>query len=208
LLVGVGSGQSKIFELFDRQAIGGLGHPADLEKVRQSAIDAAHVEAFTRAPEDVSLRRLVAFGLSPQLKASFEQIFGAPVLGEFVLAEVGDEPGSDLLVRLHFDGTFDLEKGAVSVIASVPESEAAAKAWLGSLWTPEMDRSKAAELMLQAWGMLESQESFDERLPAENERRNGWRQRLAGRELELGWLSRDGRRRARYERLTAEQLGL
>ena len=51
LLLGVGSGQSKVFELFDRHAFAGLGHPADLEKIRQAAIDAAHTEAFTRAPE-------------------------------------------------------------------------------------------------------------------------------------------------------------
>jgi hypothetical protein len=101
-----------------------------------------------------------------------------------------------------------MERGAVSVVASVPESEAAAKGWLASQWTAEMDRSKAAERMLQAWGVLEAQQSFDEHLPVERERREGWRKRLAGRQLELGWLARDGRRRARFERLTAEQLGL
>src|SRR4030095_1773989 len=68
---GAGSGTSKVFELVDRHALGGLGHPADIEKIRQAAIDAAHMEAFTRAPEDVSLRRLVSFGLSPQLKTNF-----------------------------------------------------------------------------------------------------------------------------------------
>ena len=68
LLLGVGAGHSKVFELFDRHALAGLGHPADIEKIRQAAIDAAHLEAFNRAPEDVSLRRLIGFGLSPQLK--------------------------------------------------------------------------------------------------------------------------------------------
>src|ERR1700675_2792552 len=108
LLLGVGGGQSKGFELFDRHALAGLGHPADIEKIRQAAIDAAHTEAFTRAPEDVSLRRLVSFGLSPQLKSNFEQIFSAPFLVELLLAELGAEPAQDLLVRLHFDGGFQL----------------------------------------------------------------------------------------------------
>src|ERR1700722_16046094 len=71
LLLGVGSGQSKVFELFDRQALAGLGHPADIEIIRQGVIDAAHLEAFTRAPEDVRLRRLISHGLSPQLKTHF-----------------------------------------------------------------------------------------------------------------------------------------
>ena len=41
LLLGVGSGQSKVFELFDRHALAGLGHPADIEKIRQADGDAA-----------------------------------------------------------------------------------------------------------------------------------------------------------------------
>ncbi|HZM06408.1 MAG TPA: hypothetical protein VFC44_25685 [Candidatus Saccharimonadales bacterium] len=106
LLLGVGSGQSKVFELFDRHAMAGLGHPADLEKIRQSAIDAAHIEAFTRAPEDVSLRRLISFGLSPQLKTNFEQIFSAPFLVELLLAELGSDSAHDLFFRVHFDGSF------------------------------------------------------------------------------------------------------
>src|SRR5437868_4384187 len=89
LLVGVGSGQSKVFELFDRHALAGLGHPADIEKIRQAAIDAAHMEAFTRAPEDVSLRRLVGLGLSPLLKTDIEHIFSVSFLGIMIVTEVG-----------------------------------------------------------------------------------------------------------------------
>jgi proteasome alpha subunit len=208
LLVGVGSGQSKVFELFDRQALAGLGHPADLERVRQIAIDAAHVEAFTRAPEDVSLRRLVAYGLSPQLKANFEQIFGAPVLGEFLLAEVGDQPSRDLLVRLHFDGTFEVASGGAVVAAPAAEAGNAAQDWLRSVLTPGLARNEAAELLMQAWGILEAQRPLDQGSPPDNERRDLWRQRAEGRELELGWLERAAHKRSRFERLTRDQLGL
>src|SRR5580704_14268667 len=129
LLIGVGGGQSKVFELFDRHALAGLGHPADMEKIRQAAIDAAHVEAFTRAPEDVSLRRLVGFGLGPQLKTNFEQIFSAPFLVELVLAELASEPAHDLLFRLHFDGSYQTQFGGVLMAASDPEAEAAGQKW-------------------------------------------------------------------------------
>src|SRR5258708_28477122 len=129
LLLSVGAGQSKVFELFDRHALTGLGHPADLEKIRQAAIDAAHMEAFTRAPEDVSLRRLVSFGLSPQLKTNFEQIFSAPFLIEMLLAEVHTNATNDLLVRLHFDGSFEFQTGPFVVVGSHPESEKAALTW-------------------------------------------------------------------------------
>ena len=81
LLLGVGGGQSKVFELFDRHALAGLGHPADIEKIRQAAIDAAHTEAFTRAPEDVSLRRLVEFRAEPAIEDQFRADFHRAVPG-------------------------------------------------------------------------------------------------------------------------------
>src|SRR5580698_7644924 len=133
LLLGVGGGQSKVFELFDRHALAALGHPADIEKIRQAAIDAAHVEAFTRAPEDVSLRRLVSFGLGPQLKTNFEQIFAAPFLVEMLLAEIGAQPDRDLLQRLHFDGSYQTQHGGVMVAASDPAAETAAQKWLAEM---------------------------------------------------------------------------
>src|SRR4051812_35795978 len=93
LLLGVGSGSSKVFELFDRHAMTALGHPADIEKIRQAAIDAAHMEAFTRAPEDVSLRRLGGFGVGAQVEKDFGEDFCAAVFFEELLGGVGGGGG-------------------------------------------------------------------------------------------------------------------
>ena len=208
VLLGVGAGQSKVFELFDRHALAGLGHPADIEKIRQAAIDAAHMEAFNRAPEDVSLRRLVGFGLSPQLKTNFEQIFSAPFLVEFLLAEVGAEPGQDLIARLHFDGAFQLHTKGVVVAASQREPEAAARTWLNQALDGKVNRSEVVEVLLQAWWCLTEDKPLGDGLPSEAERRDGWRKAVNGRSIEVGWLARQGQRRARYEELTLAQLGL
>jgi proteasome alpha subunit len=208
LLLGVGGGQSKVFELFDRLALAGLGHPADIEKIRQAAIDAAHTEAFTRAPEDVSLRRLVSFGLSPQLKTNFEQIFNAPFLVELLLAEVGSESGKDLLLRLHFDGSFQFQTGGVMAAASQPESEAAANSWLRKSISNDTSRSDAANLLLQAWWCLKEGKPFGDGMPNEADRKAGWRAATEGRVVELGWLARKSPRAARYEALTLAQVGL
>jgi len=208
LLLGVGVGRSKVFELFDRHAMAGLGHPADLEKVRQAAIDAAHLEAFARAPEDVSLRRLVGFGLSPQLKANFEQVLSAPFLVELLFAELGPEAGQDLLVRLHFDGAFQMCAAGIVVCACQPEAEAAAQQWLAQAAAGKNDRREAAELCLEAWWRLTENKPFAAPLPAEADRRAGWRAAASGRVVELGWLARASRRRARFEALSLEQLGL
>lgn len=207
LLVGVGSGQSKVFELFDRHALAGLGHPADIERIRQAAIDAAHLEAFNRAPEDVSLRRLVGFGLGPQLKAAFEEIFRAPFLIELILAELGAEPGRDVLVRLHFDGTFESRHGGVMVAAVDEERESKARAWLELSLASALGRAEAADLLLQAWWCLTSNASFDS-VPPEAERQQGWRAAVRDRKVELGWLDRHATRPACYVASTLASLGL
>jgi len=208
LLLGVGGGQSKVFELFDRHALCGLGHPADIERIRQAAIDAAHVEAFTRAPEDVSLRRLVGFGLGPQLKTNFEQIFSAPFLVELLLAELGPEPGRDLFFRLHFDGSYQTQFGGVVVAASDTAAEAAAQKWLGEMVKTNTSRAEAADLLLQAWWRLAENKSFTEGMPDEAARRAGWREATKGKEIEIGWLARQSSRPARYQAPTTAELGL
>ena len=208
LLLGVGGGQSKVFELFDRHALAGLGHPADIEKIRQAAIDAAHTEAFTRAPEDVSLRRLVSFGLSPQLKTNFEQIFNAPFLVELLLVEIGAEPDKDLLMRLHFDGSFQFQAGGVMVAASVPEAETAAQAWLAKALAGITGRREAAELMLQAWWLSHENKPFDGATPNAEQLQSGWRAATKARTVEIGWLARKTERAAHYETLSLAQLSL
>lgn len=208
LLLGVGGGQSKVFELFDRHGLTGLGHPADIEKIRQAAIDAAHTEAFTRAPEDVSLRRLVGFGLSPQLKTNFEQIFNAPFLVELLLVEIGAEMEKDLLLRLHFDGAFQFQSGGVMVAASQPEPEAAAQDWLAKTLSGKTNRREVADILLQAWWCLMENKPFGEAIPGESERQEGWRNVTHGRVVEMGWLVRKSARLARYETLTLAQVGL
>ncbi len=197
LLLAVGTGNSKVFELFDRHALAALGHPADIEKIRQAAIDAAHMEAFTRAPEDVSLRRLISFGLSPQLKTNFEQIFSAPFLVEMLLAEVHNNPANDLIVRLHFDGSFEFLPGPFFVVGSNPETEKAALTWLNSELAGKTDRQQIVETFLQAWWMLRENKSFTE-LPSEADRRAGWRESTKDRVLEIAWLDRTSPRQARF----------
>jgi proteasome alpha subunit len=206
LLLGVGGGQSKVFEIFDRQALAGLGHPADIEKVRHAIIDAAHMEAFTRAPEDVSLRRLVGYGLGPQLKANFEQVYSAPFLVELVFAELGAAPAQDALVRLHFDGTFQAQNGGVLVAAANAEAEGAAQGWLQTQLAQVADRKTAADLLLQAWWLVVEGKSFTDSVPSEEERRAGWRKAVNGRMVEAGWLARDGTRSTKYESLKIEQV--
>lgn len=196
LLAAVGTGRSKVFEIHDRHAVACLGHPSDIERIRQAAIDAAHVEAFTRAAEDVSIRRLVAYGLSPMLKQNFEQLFTAPVLGEFLFAELGASSTRDVFARLRFDGSFSLSEGGVAVVAV--SGEDAARTWLASRMGGVTDRKQAAELLLSAWWILQAEKSFTEKTPDDATLREEWRKAAAGKVVELAWMARSAAGTAAY----------
>jgi len=112
LLLTIKSSTPKLFEIYDHLALGCLGHPADIERVRQTVIDAAHVDGFTRSPSDVTARRLVSYNLAPALKTAFEQIFAAPLLFRGILGELGAALADDVLWRLDYDGSFSAQSGA------------------------------------------------------------------------------------------------
>ena len=165
LLLGVGRGMSKVFEIFDRHGFAALGHPVDIEKVRQSAIEAAHLEGFNRSARDVTLRRLIGFALSPSLKNSFEQIFSPPIMVEAIFAEVGDTPEQDLLVRVHYDGHHRYEPSGVLVAHNDTKKEEEASVWLRGQIKPEHSLDQVAAAGLTAWQALVEGTSFAELVP-------------------------------------------
>ena len=74
LMLTVSRGTPKLYEIYDRIALGGMGHPADLEKLRFSLLEMAHVEGFNRSPSDVTGARLMKYGLAPTIKQAFEAV--------------------------------------------------------------------------------------------------------------------------------------
>src|SRR5881396_797813 len=98
-------GQQKLFEIYNRIALGAIGHPGDIERLRMAAIELASTEGFTRSASDVSLRRLAHYSLSPAMKTAFEQVYGAPYLARMLFAEVGSTAEEDLFLRVDYDGS-------------------------------------------------------------------------------------------------------
>lgn len=160
LLVGVGTGNSKVFEIYDRLALAALGHPVDIERIRQTVIEAAHLEGFTRSPEDVTLRRLLNFSLGPALKTSFEQIIAAPIMVECVFAELGATPTQDVLARVGFDGTYRFDTTGVVVVHTQVSDEAAATAWLREQLKEGLSVDDVRRLALAAWRALTAGQAF------------------------------------------------
>lgn len=107
LMVTVSRGTPKLYEIYDRIALGGMGHPADLEKLRFSLLEMAHVEGFNRSPSDVTGARLMKYGLAPTIKQAFEEIYKAPFIVKILLTEMGMKPERDLFLTINYDGTFE-----------------------------------------------------------------------------------------------------
>jgi len=104
--------RQKIFEIYDRIAMGGIGHPGDIERLRMAAIEVASTEGFARSPLDVSLRRLANYSLSPALKAAFEQVYGPPYLARLLFAELGRGSAPNLFLRVDYDGSIHSNGGS------------------------------------------------------------------------------------------------
>lgn len=129
LLLTVSRGTPKLYEIYDRIGLGGMGHPADLEKLRFSLLDLAHVEGFNRSPSDVTAARLVKYGLAPVVKQAFEEIFKAPFIVKLLLAELGSKPGRETFLTVNYDGAFE-ETQRMAVLAATPAIEAAMLGYL------------------------------------------------------------------------------
>ena len=162
LLLGVGIGHSKVFEIYDRHALAALGHPVDIEKLRQAAIESAHMEGFNRSTQDVTLRRLISFALSTMLKNNFEQIFSPPFIVESIWAELGDTPEHDVLVRVHYDGHHSYDTTGVLIAANDDKREKEAADWLRRELKPEHSLAQAAWICLVAWQALVDEKSIAE----------------------------------------------
>lgn len=122
LLVTVSKGTPKLYEIYDRLALGGMGHPADLEKLRFNLLEMAHVEGFNRSASDVTGSRLVKYGLAPVIKQAFEEVFKAPFIVKILLAELSLKAGKDGFLTINYDGTFE-EKSRHAVLAATSEVE-------------------------------------------------------------------------------------
>jgi len=160
LLVTVSRERQKLFEIYDRIAMGGIGHPGDIERLRMTAIEVTSAEGFGRSAHDVSLRRLAAYSLSPLLKNAFEQIYGPPFLARMLFAELGRNGEPDLLLRLDYDGSFHTNGGAVSstpdLFAAISGKEHSAKMMEEFLRGKKIARLSGHEALsvgLDAWAV-------------------------------------------------------
>ena len=152
LLTTVSKGTPKLYEIYDRLALGGMGHPTDLEKLRFSLLEMAHVEGFNRSPSDVTGSRLVKYGIAPVIKQAFEEVYKAPFIVRILVAELGLKPEKDALLTINYDGTFEESTGCAA-LAATPAVQARMMAYLKEQASATLSLEQALDLTLRAWAI-------------------------------------------------------
>jgi proteasome alpha subunit len=152
LLTTVSKGTPKLYEIYDRLALGGMGHPTDLEKLRFSLLEMAHVEGFNRSPSDVTGSRLVKYGIAPVIKQAFEEVYKAPFIVRILVAELGSKQEKDSLLTINYDGTFEEATGC-AVLAATTAIQAKMLTYLKDQQRATLTLEQALDLALRAWAI-------------------------------------------------------
>ena len=209
--------RQKIFEIYDRIAMGAIGHPGDIERLRMVAIESASTEGFTRSATDVSLRRLVHYSLSPVMKAAFEQVYGPPYLARMLFAEIGERPEEDLFVRVEYDGeiatngaTYSQARQDFAALSGTQQSRELMEAFLATQHAPDADLQTTFNSALDAWsiGHMTLQTSDAKEQPERTAVRKHRDERLAIAGIEAALLERDAGKAIRYRSLSDKELRL
>jgi proteasome alpha subunit len=207
--------RQKIFEIYNRIAMGTIGHPGDIERLRMAAIESASTEGFTRSATDVSLRRLVHYSLSPVMKAAFEQVYGAPYLARMLFAEIGEQPEEDLFVRVEYDGeiatngaTYAQARQDFAALSGTQQSRELMEAFLAARHTSEADLATTFNSALDAWsiGHMTLQTSDAKEQPEHTAVAKHREEQLAIAGIEAALLERDAGRAIRYRPLSDKEL--
>ena len=173
LLFTLGRERQKIFEIYDRIAMGAIGHPGDIERLRMTAIELASTEGFTRSSSDVSLRRMANYSISPALKAAFEQVYGAPYLARVMFVELGPNGTQNSFLRIDYDGSiqsngtpFSKSRQEYAALSGTRISTEQMEKLLARDYKPGLDLDAAMRLAYDAWtvGFLVSE---DDKAPGE-----------------------------------------
>ena len=209
--------RQKIFEIYDRIAMGAIGHPGDIERLRMVAIESASTEGFTRSATDVSLRRLVHYSLSPVMKAAFEQVYGPPYLARMLFAEIGERPEEDLFVRVEYDGeiatngaTYAQARQDFAALSGTQQSRELMEAFLATQHAPDADLETTFNSALDAWsiGHMTLQTGDAKEQPERTAVRKHREEQLAIAGIEAALLERDAGKAIRYRSLSDKELRL
>lgn len=183
-------GPRKLFEVYNQVGFAAIGHPADIEKLRKAVIDIAHVEAFNFSASDISLQRLVSFGIGPLIKAVFDEIFRSPYTARGLMAELDPPADQDTFYMIDADGSFSSARHAAAVAGTIEGSSAILKR-LEPLDGTGLSLQEGLQQALGAWAVGRLAANGEEgQEPDESEVRDFLAAELPGLRIEAAVLDR------------------
>ena len=206
--------RQKIYEIYDRIAMGAIGHPGDIERLRLAVIELASTEGFTRSAADVSLRRLAHYSLSPVMKAAFEQVYGPPYLARLLFAEIGSSPKEDLFLRIDYDGAIAADgpsaqpRQRFAVLSGTNSSSELMEKFLQQNHVTDAALPDAINIAADAWsvGRMALGETAIKELPDRDAIRKHRDEQLSESGIEAAVLERDSHSAIRYRSLAEQEL--
>jgi len=212
LLLTFGRGGRKLFEVYDRVAFAAMGHPADIERLRIAAVDMAHVDGFTNSVADVSLQRLVNFGIAPLVKNAFDEVFRAPYIIRVLMAEIGPAGGARFYT-VDCDGTFESAERC-GAVAGTEKAAGVMRAYLEASRTEAGGLKEALDVALRAWalgrkvGRAEEEGQEVPESPQVEDREVGeiLREEMRTRDAEAAVLARSRLSKSKFRALTGEEV--
>ena len=216
LLLTLGQGQQKLYEAYDRIVLGSVGHPTDIEKLRQAAIDLASVIGFNYSEKDVTLQQIVHFGLGPAVKSAFDDVIRSPYIARVVLAEVErTDAGSPVFYTVDYDGSFTRHDEGCAAIGDVHEADRLMQARLAEDGAQDQSLADALRVGLTAWsvgrwvGKLEEVPHEEAELQSSLEKADlsgTLRENLENLEVEAVVLDRSRADKSKFRQVTDEEL--
>ena len=209
LLLTMGRGQRKLYETYDRIAMGSMGHPTDIEKLRQAAVDLASVVGFNYSDADVTLQQIVYFGLGPAVKGMFDDFIRSPYIARILLAELDGDQGS-VFYTVDYDGSFATHEGHAAVGGSI-EADRVIKQRLDADHQPDASLQVALDVGLKAWsagrsvGLQDEVAGEEEATVRDDEIQRVLREAVEDMSVEAMVLNRDRQAKSKAQSLTAEE---
>ena len=134
----------KVSEIYDRIAFAGVGRYNEFDQMRVAGVRAADIKGYQYSRDDVDAR-----SLANQYAQILGQIFThdfKPMEVEILVAEVGVEPGRDLMFHVNYDGTI-VDENTYSVLGGDADTIAQR---LQSTWRADLSLAEALQIAVSA----------------------------------------------------------
>ncbi len=204
----VTAGEPKVFEVYDRMAVSAVGHPADIDKLRMQIIDMAHVEGFSKSQADVTLHRLVNFGLTPLIKQAFDTVFSSPLIVKLLAVELGQARRPNQLYAINYDGETRIHQQH-SVVTGSEEMDAELMEYLGKhMGAENPSLEEAIRTAMRTWALgrhLTRAEEFTE-MPTEDDLWASVQEQLDQAQIDAAVLDAEASTSSKFRRLTEEEI--